>query len=642
MPPAPPPTPPYLPLAAGIAMVPVDRNVQAFADEVRRAVSQLQPDCLVLELPRVLTAELPRLLELLPEIHVLAWRTDIGRSWMIAGDPCDPLIEAARLGQEHGIPCRLIDFPDGEGGEKPPVLPDDLAIEQLGLAAYATMCISRIAGHDITERERVLAARLRAIGGEFKRPLFIGGIRRFANLRLLLSQEPGFPIDPPDMPITASIMRLRGSELTKFLREIPYTAYLYELFRSSHGPEERFPIMRALHQLLVRAARQYEAEYDERVSLTEWRALYQFGRNLSVVRGLLRPRLYELLIAAKGCVDDDFGAIALEVATTYPPNSEAEIPFEDDEEPEPWKPSAEDEEEPQEAEEPPMDRRHGSFSSYADFGDGAERLEHAYGFPDLQELGITFRRRRPTEAEKDLWREQFQRGFWGGICSWPPEDALIENFFRTVRHRAFQQASESHSTVEEFGTSILDGIDLRETMRHWHEKKIYVRRERVPPGKVGPVVLLWRDMPLRTAGLWQTVLYAENQNESDIAFYSTPMGQEMVGPGITRIEYFGILSVFPAAQIPDVWRVRELSRWRTCGRMLIAAAIMLSEERYVAVVASHPPDNELRTFARESGRALLYLPLGTFGKPLLRRVRQCHILGGRNVRGYAGDYIPKL
>jgi len=46
--------------------------------------------------------------------------------------------------------------------------------------------------------------------------------------------------------------------------------------------------------------------------------------------------------------------------------------------------------------------------------------------------------------------------------------------------------SEERSRTEPFTTSILDGIDLRETIRNWHEAKIYVRQLDRIAGEVGP------------------------------------------------------------------------------------------------------------------------------------------------------------
>jgi hypothetical protein len=401
------------------------------------------------------------------------------------------------------------------------------------------------------------------------------------------------------------------------LGEIPFLAWLYENFRQQAGPNETFPVLQGLAELLHTAAVQYADEYDETVNLTEWRALFQFCRNLSLVRGRLRPGFYELVTAAKACVDDDFGAIVLEVASRYPG-----------------------------IDGPPPDQEeaaaHSSLDLHLDLGDGLRKAVPAYPRPKLAELEFHFRRRRPDERQKRRWQRDFLLSFGRGICSWPPEDERIEDFFAHLRRRVMQTLTTDHTLVEEFSSSMHDGLDFRETMRNWHTGKLFVRRERIPPGRVGPVVVVWRDYPLGTGGLWRSTLYAENQNESDIAVYCSALGREMVGPEITRTEYHGILSVYPARGIPDVWMVPELYQWRTCARLLLASAILLCEERYIGYVAAKPPDRDLVELARRHKVAIVHLPLAGFSRKTLKRLRQVHILGSHAARKWAGDYIADV
>jgi hypothetical protein len=58
----------------------------------------------------------------------------------------------------------------------------------------------------------------------------------------------------------------------------------------------------------------------------------------------------------------------------------------------------------------------------------------------------------------------------------------------------------SQTVVEPFTTNLYDGIDIRETVRNWHTKTLYVRRERPVRGKPGAVVVIFEDEPLAPAG----------------------------------------------------------------------------------------------------------------------------------------------
>jgi hypothetical protein len=611
----------WLELSPTVAMVPVEHGLLAYADEVRRAVMDYQPTCLAVELPQVLDQQITDMVQSLPEIKLLSWLASGNKPLMLAIDPCDARIEAIRLADEHQVHLEYIDQCAGNTETPLLQLPDEFAVTELGVRLFTEKIFEHLPHRKTTERETILAARLNALGKKFNRVLYIGDIASYPVISDLLKDREAldktqFP-DIEEMP-DILVTPIAEQSLDRVLREIPYTVWLYENFRNAHGPEDRFPVMDAQRKILRKTADAYSREFDEEVNMTEWKGIFQYARNLAITRNQLRPQFYELMMAAKGCVDDDFAAIFFEKANKYPPNALAN---------------------PDQAQ--GRSNRHESLGLYGEFNGQKERLIHAYPFPKLEEIAYSLRRRRPNELEDFLWRENFKRRIFDGdsICSWPPEDAFVENFFQTVRHRAYQQITSEHSSTEEFTSSIMDGLDIRETLRNWHQKKLMVKKERVPPGKVGPVVVIWRDFPAGFANLWRTTLYAEHDAESDIAFYSTPLGRDMVGPGITRTEYHGIVSIFPPRSILDPWIVGPLYKWRTCARMMIASAILLAQERYIAVVAPKPPDIELQTFARKNKKALIYLPMGQFSKSLLKKARQSHILASHKIRAWASDYI---
>ena len=124
-------------------------------------------------------------------------------------------------------------------------------------------------------------------------------------------------------------------------------------------------------------------------------------------------------------------------------------------------------------------------------------------------------RRRPSKTELQRWQMR-----WNPYsqCSWPPEDHLIESFRTRVADRAKEMIGADLAKSEKFSTSIKDGIDIRETLRHWYDGDIYVKV--MPPsiGSLDCVVMLFetpadpRDYP------WRTTWFAEHQNESTLAF----------------------------------------------------------------------------------------------------------------------------
>ena len=159
------------------------------------------------------------------------------------------------------------------------------------------------------------------------------------------------------------------------------------------------------------------------------------------------------------------------------------------------------------------------------------------------------------------------------MCSWPPEDDRIESFHRHVRDQAKAILGADLARSEKFTTSVLDGIDIRETLRNWHTGDLYVKV--VPPsrGSIEVVVFLFdvpADPKLYTN---RTTWYAEHAEESTLAFYATDPMKNLVGPGIAQAEYGGALFLFPPRPIPDIWTDPRLDFADTLEERLLAGAL---------------------------------------------------------------------
>jgi hypothetical protein len=135
-----------------------------------------------------------------------------------------------------------------------------------------------------------------------------------------------------------------------------------------------------------------------------------------------------------------------------------------------------------------------------------------------------------------------------------PGDRRLRTF---SQEKAKAMLSEDRVRVEPFTTSILDGIDIRETIRNWHQRKIYVRQADRLAGDVGAVVVIF-DEDSQDRYQYLTTWLGEHQNESDMAFYSTFPFDHLVGPGIGRAEYGGFLMTLPPRRLYDVWSDPDL------------------------------------------------------------------------------------
>lgn len=198
--------------------------------------------------------------------------------------------------------------------------------------------------------------------------------------------------------------------------------------------------------------------------------------------------------------------------------------------------------------------------------------------------------------------------------------------------------SEERERVEPFTTSLHDGIDIRETIRNWHEGKIYVRHSERIDGDVGSVVVVFDDSHDDKYDYLTTWL-GEHQNESDMAFYSTFPFDHMVGPGIGRAEYGGFLMTLPPRRMYDVWSDPDYDLAETKAERLLFAGLDYSIGKIVVYVAPKPPRSIFRSIADRLGHKILYVPLGQLSPAKLKKIRVVHVLDSHSRRLEAKDYI---
>jgi len=632
-------SPPFLTINDALSVVPILRGRITFANEVRRSVKAIEPDCIAVEFPRALREPMGELIAELPKVGLLAYRTVGGRALFLSNDPGDAAVEACRLATTRGCALEFVDTTEGESDGDQLNFPDPEVVAHIGCELYAEACLNSLRERPATERELTVARRILVLAERYPRILLVLSFPTTAALRRLLEEGvPGGKLEAEDVPREWNIQFPSREHLGHLVLEMPDTLSRFDTWRSTHGDGSIFPTRGARTALLRSAAHQYERRFKRRLSRTEWRTLLQYVRNLSLVKNVLIPDFESLVTAAKGCIDDDFGALVFQQAWRYPGNAEP------DESPD----GASEFEDPSTAE-PGVSRtrpRHRSLTLYGEFSDGTARLDPAYPLGKMSEIRFTFKRRELTAGEiESVWQRIRKRGGFmsSGICSWPPEDQRIEAFLQSVRARALEKLGENNRSSEEFATSFLDGIDIRETVRRWDRKRIWVRREQSPRGRIGPVVLLWEDGPWMRPGLWPTTLYAENQNESDISIVCTPRpGKDIVGPGISRLKYLALLSIYPSRHIPDIWTEPAfLAHWSTYGRALIAAAILMADTPHIAVVSALGIDADLKKLAHALKVNIIHLSPSGFSSSLLERVRTLHILADKDIRRWAGHYIPK-
>ncbi|MBW1953860.1 MAG: hypothetical protein JRI66_12405 [Deltaproteobacteria bacterium] len=592
-----------------LALVPVLHGRLECALLVRRAFDQYQPQAVAVELPPTVQTAVRQAVQRLPLLSVVYYEESDGRLVYFPIEPTDPLIEAIRLGQEHSLPVHFIDR-EVEGYPRlRESLPDPYALNQIGLRAYADAYRQSCQGltpkwPDVL-REQAMAYHLGELQKRYERLLVVFGLAHYPGLMEQLTRPQAHPLEKRKRA-GVMVAHLAEDSSREILSEIPYLAAVYEQARIEIPPPTLDRLQ--LHQqLIAEAAVRYQKNQGDGISLTQQAILHQFARNYALIQGHLTPNFYQLVVAARGVADDDFAYEVWDLGATYP-----------------WQ-----------SQDPglPVLRLTGE-----DLFLNQKRIRFQRRFRQTRRRLVPMPvRARPREARPGQWREAW-RGT--GICSYPPEDLVIEDFGDFARKKAMHTLSEQNRRVEPFTASLLDGIAVRETIRNWHEQVIYVMEERRVPGKVGAVVTIFDpDRGAEEKYPWRVTWLGEHAQESDMAFYATPAGEHLVGPGISRCKYGGFMLSYPPWRLYEVWQDAFFGIARSKPERLVLAALDYSLEKHVAYIAAQPPRRRWLSWANRYGKKLVYLPLGSFSPVTLKKIQTFHVLDGQPVRHWAGDYI---
>lgn len=648
-------SPLYLERFGPIHALPVLHYRMEFAQLVRLAFEEVKPQAVALELPLTLQSPFLRAVRRLPQVSVIDYHTGCGeeerRAYLLV-EPADPLVEAARLALEREIPLHLIDVDTGDYPRHAERLPDSYSICRIGLEAYYRAYQASAGPPPCRQdrlRERGMAFRLQELAKSHGRILLVCGMAHLKRIRELFAT----PLAPPLERVRRegiSLWNLHPDSCGEIMAEFPFLSAVYEHHRGPL-PEEpregaaglrkrfhalelirggrreqseeelldnailasarrlgegRFPDRQLIiYRLFCESARHYRQETGESVALWQKRAFFRFCRNLALGSGMLQPDLFQLLVAARGCVDDNFAHALCRLATRCP-----------------WQSGSSDL--------PTL------MLSPQELWGGARRIRfrpRQKRRKGLSSFGFLKRKRERRPGE---WLEGFDDP---SICSYPPEDLAIEEYGRFLKQKGSLQLSEELSRSEKFSTSLLDGIDLRETMRNLHQGSIYVREQRRVTGGVGSLVVIFDEDRRGERYPYRMTWLGEHDQESDMAFYATDPAENVVGPGICRCEYGGFMLSCPPRRMLDVWSDPEYRLAATRAELLLMAALDYSLEKHVVYVAARPPRSIFRQIAGRMGRSIVHIPLASLSPLKLKRIRVLHILAGRDKRSIARDYI---
>ncbi|MFO1065075.1 MAG: hypothetical protein U0892_14515 [Pirellulales bacterium] len=527
-------------------------------------------------------------------------------------DPCQPVIMALRVALGEHLAVEFIDMETNAYQPISSVMPDPYALKMVSLERFATAVLPSIMrpfSEQARARMATMGKRLRQLERRYKKIALVCSIQEWPWLREAY-KEPVDEYPDEDSVEPPSTYALTPNSLTFLFGELPFITGLYERARLELEEDEDLSVD-GVKQLLLSARSSYTQDLGKRarkITPLLLRQCLKYVRNLTLMDRRLTPDLYTIAVAAQQILGDQYAIHLIETARNYP--------FQED-------------------------------VGYQELSLGIDQAR----LPSEEVVSVVSRlpgppliwrslelQRRPIRRELDRWKTQ-----WNPYsqCSWPPEDTLIESFRTRVVDRARALIGADLARSEKFTTSIKDGIDIRETLRHWYDGDIYVK---VMPPSIGTIdccVMLFEMPPDPQEFPWRTTWFAEHKEESTLAFFATDFREAFVGPGIAQATYGGAMFLFPPVSIPDIWTDPRLSFAEALEERLVAAACMHARERQVALLSPQAPIAVFRRIAKKFQKKLVHIPLSQFNDGLVQQLRMVHVLNGREVRSYAEHFIRK-
>ncbi len=582
-----------------------------FALYVRRYLLESRPKVIALELPWRLERQYRLAVDRLPQMSVIVIPDSSSgneeSAVYVPVEPGDPFVEALRTAREVGAEIVFLD-PTEEKPHSEGTYPDPFSLESVGMQRYVDEY--RVHAQPRTPEVEAQAAAMawKLQGAD---PLSQTCVVVSLNVLDALLDAMEIPQDEPPggrttLFETVELFNLHPDCLAEVTTEAPYYQEQYEAVRVKESAAYGLDRRRLQLALLREAEKEYTINTGEEVRSWQRLAVAKFTRNLAMLDGQLLPGVYDMTLAARSIVDDNYAYEVWQMANRYSV---------------------------QQTEDPPLETLNIS---------GEEVWLHTRKIRLRRRLPRLKQRVRPAGL-KGRKREKF-KGEWAtqtdgnSICSYPPEDLVIENYGRFLKRYAKAVVSEERSRVEPFLTSMLDGLDLRETIRNWRDGKLYVREMGKFSGEVGALVIIF-DEDRNDRYQYLTTWLGEHQNESDMAFYSTHPFEHIVGPGIGRAEYGGLLMTLPPRRLYDVWNDIDYEAAETKAERLLMAALDYSMERHVVYIANRPPRSTFRQLAARVNRKIVYVPLGQLSPTKLKKIRVVHVLDSYARRAEAKQYI---
>jgi len=603
-------------LSKKIRFLPVIHGSTNFTRVIKDRLLSSLTDCVAVALPPEFAQTIETGIDQLPSITICIQKESTDSFNYVPIDPCQPVIMGLRIATQENIPTKYIDLSCDSYEPRKVNFPDTYALRNLSYEKFCTSILLTIKPpiigslHD--KRVRWMAFQLHQLEMDFHKITLICSILDWPWIKDAYNERKHYK-QSSTKPENPEIYQVEKETLFFALSEFPFITYLQEKYRQEIRSDKEISID-GIKEILLRARNIFieknKIKYHNLNSQT-FQIYLQYVRNLSIMEDRLTPDLYTLITTAKQIGGDSFAIAVLEAAREYPYANH-------------------------------------QTSNFQTISLGIDKAVINEDTPiilknRLSEIQVEWRginlKPDPKIKNTTKWKQDWDPY---GQCSWPPEDDQIESFNTHVREQTKLLLNNDLARSEKFTSSIKDGVDMRETLRHWHKGDLYVKE--IPPsrGRIEIVVFIFDEKPDPNNYQWRQTWYAEHNEESTLCFFATNYTNDLIGPGLGRATYGGCMMIYPPRPIPDIWKDPRINIAQTLEEKILEAAFFHSQEKYVTIVAPCPPKLSWRKLSKNYKKNIIHLPLKRFSNQTIEKIRRFHVLNGKQVRSFAKNFIQDL
>ncbi|MBW1997997.1 MAG: hypothetical protein JRJ29_08555, partial [Deltaproteobacteria bacterium] len=305
-----------------VRIVPILHNRVEFALEVRRQFLEFKPNHVAVEYPSTLKEKIVKGVERLPLLSVVYYEEKDGTFVYLLLEPTDGQVEATRLALENNVPIHFIDR-DTEGYplDLSP-MPDSYAVTKIGhfeyCQAYLQTQRNSLRSMEDRLREKTMCYHLQKLSERGERVLFVCGLYHLPGILDMIGR-PQTEVIGRRSREGVGLAHLHRESSMEVMTEMPFLAARYEQYRNT-APEnpQYLDRIRVNRDLIALARENHYKNSREELSRSQVKVLNKYARNYALVTGNLVPSFYQLIIAARGAVDDNFAYELWEKGSDYP------------------------------------------------------------------------------------------------------------------------------------------------------------------------------------------------------------------------------------------------------------------------------------------------------------------------------------